>query len=162
MVLKRAVILKNYYMPNGLTSLIHKINLQNFQGCWGKVKKLSEKKFVKKFQRATEQIGKRLLPGPGETDCSVTAHRLSVSVSCKFHCYLTAIGTGPPAKMQPERLTQQTRDVEPMLFNVEPPSSTLAQHLKNNSSTSRACRGSSRPALKAQLQRAIIGRPIVV
>ena len=38
MVLKRAVILKNYYMPNGLTSLIHKKNLQNCQGCWGKVK----------------------------------------------------------------------------------------------------------------------------
>ena len=54
-------------MPNGLASLIHKINLPNFQGCWGEVKKLSEKKFVKKFQRATEQIGKRLLPGPGET-----------------------------------------------------------------------------------------------
>ena len=55
-------------MPNGLSSLIHKNNPPNFQGCWGKIKKWSEKKFVKKFWRATEQIGKRLLPGSGETD----------------------------------------------------------------------------------------------
>ena len=45
MVLKRAVILKIYYMPNGLTSIIeiHQQNPPNFQGCWtwpwGKIKK---------------------------------------------------------------------------------------------------------------------------
>ena len=35
--LKRAVILKIYYMPNGLTSLIHEKHPPNFQGCWGKM-----------------------------------------------------------------------------------------------------------------------------
>ena len=40
-LLKRAVILKINYMPNGLTSIIIIIqkNPINFQGCWGKMKK---------------------------------------------------------------------------------------------------------------------------
>ena len=45
MVLKRAVILKIYYMPNGPTSLIHKQNPKKIQGCWGKMKNNREKKF---------------------------------------------------------------------------------------------------------------------
>ena len=59
MVLKRAVILKHYYMTNGLTSLIHKKNLPNFQGCWGKVKKLSLKKILlKNFKERPSKLEK--------------------------------------------------------------------------------------------------------
>ena len=49
MMLKRDVILKIYYMPNGLTSIIPQKNQPNFQGCWGKIKKKSEKNFVENF-----------------------------------------------------------------------------------------------------------------
>ena len=47
MVLKRAVILTIYYMPNGLTSLIRKNNPPNFQGCWGRWKNDRRKKNLK-------------------------------------------------------------------------------------------------------------------
>ena len=57
-VLKRAVILKNYYMPNGLTSLIHKKNLPNFQGCWGKVKKNLRTILLKKFTERSSKLEK--------------------------------------------------------------------------------------------------------
>ena len=73
MVLKKAVILKIYYMPNSPTSQIHKKNPPNFHKCWGKMKNdpsLGEK-FCKKILKS-EQIGKRLLPGSGETDCRIS------------------------------------------------------------------------------------------
>ena len=46
---KRAVILKIYYMPKGLTSTIHNKIPPNFQWSWGEVKKWSDKKFAQKF-----------------------------------------------------------------------------------------------------------------
>ena len=58
MVLKRAVILKMYYMPNGLTPLIRKKNQPNFQGCWGKMKNESEKNVVKKFKERPNKLEK--------------------------------------------------------------------------------------------------------
>ena len=68
MVLMRAVILKIYYMPNGLTSQKHK-KITRFSGMLGEDEKWSKKKILKQFLRATEQIVRKLLPGSGETDC---------------------------------------------------------------------------------------------
>ena len=39
----------------------------------GEHEKKCEKNFVKIFLKATEQIRKRLLPGSGETDCSISS-----------------------------------------------------------------------------------------
>ena len=58
-----------YYMPNGLTSKIHNKILQNIQGCKGKMKNDPRKTLLNFFKEATQKIGKRLLPGSGETDC---------------------------------------------------------------------------------------------
>ena len=58
MVLKRAVLLKIYYIPNSPTSLILTKNPLNFQGCWGKMKKWSEKKFVKKLKERPSKLEK--------------------------------------------------------------------------------------------------------
>ena len=49
MVLKRAVILKIHYMPNGLTSIIMKKIQQIFRDQLGEDEKLAEEKFVKKL-----------------------------------------------------------------------------------------------------------------
>ena len=59
MVLKRAVILKIYYMPNGLTSLLHKKIYRIFRDVGGKIKKGSEKNFVKNFKERPSKMGKR-------------------------------------------------------------------------------------------------------
>ena len=55
-------------MTNGLTSLIHKKS-SKFSRMLGEVGKMIKKNVVKKNSRATEQIGGRLIPGSGETDC---------------------------------------------------------------------------------------------
>ena len=52
----RAVILKLYYMPNSLTSIIHNKILPNFQAFLGKMNELSNKNVVKKNLTATAQI----------------------------------------------------------------------------------------------------------
>ena len=62
-------------MPNGLALLIHKKNPPHFQGCWGKMKKLSEEKIV------TELMGKKLLPGSGETDYNHRFYHFVLSTS---------------------------------------------------------------------------------
>ena len=38
----------------------------------GEDEKKIRENFVKNFKRVTKQIGKRLLPGSGETDCNVS------------------------------------------------------------------------------------------
>ena len=43
-----------------------------FSGMLGEDEKKIRENFVKNFKRVTKQIGKRLLPGSGETDCNVS------------------------------------------------------------------------------------------
>ena len=65
MVLKRAVILQNYYMPNGLTSLIYKKSTK-FSGMLGEDEKIITRKILlKKFKERRSKVKKTLLPGSG-------------------------------------------------------------------------------------------------
>ena len=57
-MLKRDVILKIYDMPNGLALIIPQKNQPNFQGCWGKMKKWSEKNFVEKYKQRSSKLKK--------------------------------------------------------------------------------------------------------
>ena len=75
-----AVILKIYYMANGLAAIIHNKIPPNFQGNWEKMKKSSHKNFAKKFLIRTEQIEKRLLPGSGETDCNELPYKYMLAL----------------------------------------------------------------------------------
>ena len=58
MVSKRAVILKIYYMPNGLASPIHKKNQPNCQGCWGRCTNDPRKKLLKFFKKRPSKLKK--------------------------------------------------------------------------------------------------------
>ena len=72
---------ESYYMPNGLWSSFQNTqqNCTEFSGMLGEQEKKSEKNLVKKFQRATGQSRKRLLPGSGETDCRSIINLSSVT-----------------------------------------------------------------------------------
>ena len=61
----RAIILKFYYMPNSLNSIIHNKILPNFQECWENRIKWSVTNFV--TQRLSK-YEKKLLLRSGETD----------------------------------------------------------------------------------------------
>ena len=67
----RAVILKMYYMPNGVPSIIHNKIPPNFKGNWGRVEKNPIKNVFKNFKHGLKQIEKKLLPRSGETECYV-------------------------------------------------------------------------------------------
>ena len=58
MVLKRAVILKIYYIPNDLTSQIYKKNPPNFQKCWGQMKKYPRTILLKNFKERPSKLEK--------------------------------------------------------------------------------------------------------
>ena len=61
----RAVILKIYHMPNGLTSMIH----EKFHQISREMRNALMKKSLKKFEVRPSKLKKSLLSGSGETDC---------------------------------------------------------------------------------------------